>query len=56
MSHCRCDADQFVDLAFNSVVAFLVDNKDIIYSSIDMHSKYVQEGGHALTRQQLIKM
>ena len=53
VSHRRCDADQSVDLAFNSVVAFLADNKDIIYS---VHSKYVQEGGHALTRRQLIKM
>lgn len=55
-SHHRCDADQSVDLTFNSVVAILADNKDIIYSYIDVHSKYVQEGGRALTRRQLIKM
>ena len=54
-SHQWYDVDQSVDSAFNSLVIYLANNKDTIYSSIDLYAKYVQEGGNVLTRRQLIK-
>ena len=40
------------DTAFDSVIKYLAECKDIIHNSIDIYTKYVE--GHTLSRRQLI--
>ena len=42
------------DTAFDSVVDYVTAHKDNIYNSIDIYTKYVEEGGNMLTRRQQI--
>lgn len=44
---------EFKEVAFDSVVKYLAENRDIIYNSIDVYTKYMQEGG-ILSRRKLI--
>ena len=49
-----CTPDQFVDTAFNSVIGYLVSNKTTVHSSVNLYTKYVEEGGQTLSRRQLV--
>ena len=47
--------NQLTDRAFDSDTAYVADNKDAIFNSVDLYNKYVQEGGNVLSRQRLVK-
>ena len=49
-----CTPDQFVDTAFNSVIGYLVSNKTTVHSTVNLYTKYVEEGGQTLSRRQLV--
>ena len=49
-----CTPDQFVDTAFNSVIGYLVSNKTTVHSSVNLYTKYVEEGGQTLSRRLLV--
>ena len=53
-AHHSCTPDQFVDTAFNSVIGYLVSNKTTVHSSVNLYTKYVEEGGQTLSRRQLV--
>ena len=48
------NADQLVDTACNSIIAYIASNKATAHNSIDLFNKYVQEGRNVLSRRQLI--
>ena len=43
------------DAAFDSLVKYLDENKANIHSSIDIYTKYMEEGGHVFSRRQLVQ-
>ena len=47
-SNSSTSTNQLMDRAFDSVTAYVADNKDTIFNSIDLYNKYVQEGGNVL--------
>lgn len=49
-----CITDQLIDTAFNSIIMYLTSNKATVYSSVDLYTKYVEEGGKVLSRRKLV--
>lgn len=49
-----CITDRLVDAAFDSVITYLASNKATAHSSVNLYTKYVEEGGQALSRRQLV--
>ena len=43
------------DAPFDSLVKYFDENKANIHSSIDIHTKYMEEGGHVFSRRQLVQ-
>ena len=50
----KTSSSELKDNAFDSVVKYLAENKPNIHNSIDIFNKYAEEGGHMLSRRQLI--
>ena len=49
-SHQSTRSDQALDASLNSIIAYLICNKTTIHNSVDLYNKYVQEGGHLLSK------